>query len=67
MGSDGELFEPGDLVETETSLRGADVTIVPTSGRGVVVSITRGLMEVMWDDGALYLIHKDWVAKVKET
>jgi hypothetical protein len=67
MGSEGELFEPGDLVETDPALLGMDTTIIPQSGVGVVVHSNPrkdGLLEVLWD-GHLYLLHRDWVAKVK--
>lgn len=68
MGSEGELFEPGDLVETDPSLLGMDTTVIPQSGVGVVVhSNPQGWsLEVLWD-GHLYLLHRDWVAKVKGT
>lgn len=69
MGSEGELFEPGDLVETAPELLGMETTVIPQSGVGVVVHSNPrkgGLLEVLWD-GQFYFLHKDWVAKVKGT
>lgn len=69
MGSEGELFEPGDLVATAPELLGMETTVIPQTGVGIVVRANlgeSGLIEVLWD-GQFYFLHKDWVAKVKGT